>query len=144
MQMRYFLSILLALVLAVALSGVAAATDGAYSGSMGGTKQPGAAAAKPHAMEGRGGVAPSAQCDKQCVKDVQNHLKQQGLYKAKIDGVPGPRTQRAVKKFQRQQGIQATGQIDEQLLSAMNIHPSGRGGMKQQPPAGGMGGSSGM
>jgi peptidoglycan hydrolase-like protein with peptidoglycan-binding domain len=37
----------------------------------------------------------------------------------------GPKTQAALKEFQQQNGMQPTGQIDEQTLAALDIDQSG-------------------
>ncbi len=121
-------SLILALLLAVAFAGAAAAAEAAGKAKA--------------AAEGHGGIASGIQCDKQCIMSVQKQLKQQGMYKGPVDGVAGRKTQAAVKKFQSQKGLQATGQIDEQTLSQMNVQPSGKGGAMPSGEAGkgGMGG----
>jgi hypothetical protein len=52
-------------------------------------------------------------------KQLQQQLKQQGLYKGAVDGIAGPQTQAALKAFQRQQGIEASGQVDTRTRLAL-------------------------
>ncbi len=129
--MKRYGTLMLALLLVAALTGLAAAQDvmgGAATAPPAGAKAPTAAPA------GRGGVAPGVSCNKKCIMDVQRKLKEEGIYKGTPDGKPGPKTMAAVKKFQTQKGISATGMIDEQTLSALNITPSGRGGAAAPKP----------
>lgn len=55
------------------------------------------------------------------VRKVQQNLSQAGLYKARVDGVWGPQTEAAVRDYQQQHNINATGELDQQTLDAMNL-----------------------
>jgi peptidoglycan hydrolase-like protein with peptidoglycan-binding domain len=55
------------------------------------------------------------------VKKVQQELKQQGFDAGPVDGQWGPLTQQGVKKFQESKDLKATGQLDQQTLSALGI-----------------------
>ena len=56
------------------------------------------------------------------IHDVQTALQQNGYYKnQKLDGVWGPRTERAVKAFQRAHGLTSNGQLDVPTLQALNL-----------------------
>ena len=55
------------------------------------------------------------------IRKVQQNLKQAGLYKARVDGVWGPQTEAAVRDYQQQHNMNASGQLDEQTLDAMNL-----------------------
>jgi peptidoglycan hydrolase-like protein with peptidoglycan-binding domain len=55
------------------------------------------------------------------IRKVQQNLKDAGLYKARVDGVWGPQTQAAVRDFQQQHNINATGELDQPTLDAMNL-----------------------
>jgi hypothetical protein len=73
------------------------------------------------------------------IRQVQIILKQKG-YAVDVDGVFGPRTRQAVISFQRQQGFQATGEIDLRTSVALGIgnrneSAGDRGGSDQQPTA---------
>ena len=53
------------------------------------------------------------------VKKIQTLLAEQGFDPGPADGVAGSRTRDAVKAYQRQNGIAATGQIDGALVAAL-------------------------
>jgi peptidoglycan hydrolase-like protein with peptidoglycan-binding domain len=55
------------------------------------------------------------------IRSVQQTLAQSGMYRGHVDGVWGPGTQAGVRSFQRQHNIDATGQLDQATLTAMNI-----------------------
>ncbi len=63
------------------------------------------------------------------VKQIQGKLKQQGYDVGKVDGQLGPNTQQALRQFQEDKGLHATGQPDRQTLAALNV---GRAGGTQQ------------
>ncbi|HYY29862.1 MAG TPA: peptidoglycan-binding domain-containing protein [Chthoniobacterales bacterium] len=50
---------------------------------------------------------------------VQAALAWRGYYNGRIDGVMGPETRSAIRSFQRQQGLQETGEIDSSLTKAL-------------------------
>jgi peptidoglycan hydrolase-like protein with peptidoglycan-binding domain len=55
------------------------------------------------------------------IRKVQQNLRQAGLYKGRVDGVWGPRTEAAVRDYQQQHNLNASGQLDQQTLDAMNL-----------------------
>jgi peptidoglycan hydrolase-like protein with peptidoglycan-binding domain len=55
------------------------------------------------------------------IRQVQQNLTQAGLYKGRADGVWGPQTEAAVRDYQQQHNLNATGQLDQPTLSAMNL-----------------------
>jgi peptidoglycan hydrolase-like protein with peptidoglycan-binding domain len=55
------------------------------------------------------------------IRKVQQNLNQAGLYKARVDGVWGPQTEAAVRDYQQQHNFNATGELDQQTLDAMNL-----------------------
>jgi peptidoglycan hydrolase-like protein with peptidoglycan-binding domain len=57
-------------------------------------------------------------------------LKEKGFDVGEIDGFWGARTRRAVLAFQRQQGLEQSGQIDQRTASALGLSngPSGTSG----------------
>ncbi len=57
--------------------------------------------------------------DQEAIKKVQDALKSKGFDPGPIDGVVGPRTREAVRRFQDSYGIKADGQIDNQTLYAL-------------------------
>jgi len=57
------------------------------------------------------------------VADAQQRLKQLGYNPGPVDGIPGPRTEAAIRQFQRQTGLAPTGQISESLVVRMAFLP---------------------
>ena len=70
------------------------------------------------------------------VRQVQQHLKDKGAEVGAVDGVMGPKTRAALKSFQQQQGLTASGEIDSSTLTALGVQGSGST-MDSSPPAGG-------
>ena len=64
------------------------------------------------------------------VKEVQAALKNKGMDPGPEDGVLGPKTQSALREFQKSNSLQATGRIDEKTASALgvNVATSGSSG----------------
>ena len=58
------------------------------------------------------GTSSRSALSREQLKKVQTALKNQGLYKGKIDGISGKLTNSAVKQFQQKNGLSATGTID--------------------------------
>jgi hypothetical protein len=61
------------------------------------------------------------------VREVQMKLNQKGFDVGGPDGVMGPRTRDALMQFQRQQGLAASGEIDNETMTALDIGPSTTG-----------------
>ena len=59
------------------------------------------------------------------VKQIQTRLKEWGYYKGNVDGIYGSATQKAVKDFQRANGLAADGIAGEKTLEAIGISSSG-------------------
>lgn len=55
------------------------------------------------------------------VMQVQDALNQQGFDPGPTDGLMGPQTSGALRRFQQAQGIEATGQADQQTLAALGV-----------------------
>ena len=63
------------------------------------------------------------------VKQIQTKLKQWGYYNGAVDGIYGSGTERAVKDFQKKNGLVADGIAGNQTLAAIGISTSsGSGG----------------
>lgn len=58
------------------------------------------------------------------VKELQTLLNQHLAQPLKQDGIFGPRTERAVKAFQKQMGLPETGVVDQQTLGALRGTPA--------------------
>jgi peptidoglycan hydrolase-like protein with peptidoglycan-binding domain len=74
------------------------------------------------------------------IKQVQQKLKQQGHDVGAVDGMWGPKTQAALREFQQQQGMQASGELDQETLAALGVQ-AGSGSQAQGGGAGQSGGS---
>ncbi|HEU0201829.1 MAG TPA: peptidoglycan-binding domain-containing protein, partial [Burkholderiaceae bacterium] len=55
------------------------------------------------------------------VRSAQETLTRRGFDVGPIDGVLGPRTQGALREFQQQQGLNRSGQLDEETLKALDV-----------------------
>jgi peptidoglycan hydrolase-like protein with peptidoglycan-binding domain len=65
-----------------------------------------------------GGFASDAQ-----VRRVQQALQAKGMNPGPADGVAGPRTQQAVREFQKEQSLPQTGRLDAQTLQRLGVSP---------------------
>jgi membrane-bound lytic murein transglycosylase B len=54
-------------------------------------------------------------------RQVQQSLNQDGFRAGRVDGAIGFHTQRALREFQRQQGLQLTGRPDAETLLMLGI-----------------------
>jgi hypothetical protein len=59
--------------------------------------------------------------DANVVQSAQNELRSRGYDPGPSDGVAGPQTRAAVSKFQTDQGLTATGQLDTDTLAKLNV-----------------------
>jgi peptidoglycan hydrolase-like protein with peptidoglycan-binding domain len=53
------------------------------------------------------------------IRDMQQQLKQAGLYQGSIDGVWGAESRSAMERYQKQHGLTPSGQLDRDTLQAM-------------------------
>lgn len=78
--------------------------------------------------------------DQETVRKVQEKLNEEGYSVGPTDGVWGPQTQQALTQFQQAEGIEATGQLDEQTMSALGIEEeAGAAGAQEAPKSEGAG-----
>jgi hypothetical protein len=56
------------------------------------------------------------------VTDVQSALAREGYYDGAIDGHLGPSTRNALRRYQRDHGLDATGGITSGLIDALRLH----------------------
>ena len=79
------------------------------------------------------------------VKQAQQKLSDSGK-DVTVDGQIGPKTQAALKEFQQEKGLQASGQLDPQTIAALDINEGGSsasgGTSSPQSEQSGSGGSS--
>ena len=101
----------------VAISLVAALGACSHMSPMtGGSSQSTSQAPQPTAMEQAPPISP------QLVKKVQSQLKNEGFYKrGAVDGIYGSRTESAVRSFQQDHNMEATGQLNLPTLHALNV-----------------------
>jgi peptidoglycan hydrolase-like protein with peptidoglycan-binding domain len=52
---------------------------------------------------------------------VQSALADLGYYRGRVDGVIGNGTRNAIRAFQRDNGLRATGRLDERLLDELGV-----------------------
>jgi peptidoglycan hydrolase-like protein with peptidoglycan-binding domain len=53
------------------------------------------------------------------VRQAQEQLKQQGLYNGRVDGKMGPETAQAISKFQQQNGLPQSSQLDQETMGKL-------------------------
>jgi peptidoglycan hydrolase-like protein with peptidoglycan-binding domain len=67
----------------------------------------------------------TAAFEKPSVQNVQQALKNAGIYEGKIDGISGPKTREAIEAFQSRVGLKADGKVGprtwEKLKEYLNI-----------------------
>lgn len=57
------------------------------------------------------------------IVQVQRKLADEGFYAGKADGVWGPSSESALRKYQMQHSLPVTGKLDADNLDAMGVHP---------------------
>jgi len=55
-------------------------------------------------------------------KEIQQALKNAGLYDGKLDGHIGPKTKKAIEAFQTQNGLKADGKVGRKTWKAMSVY----------------------
>ncbi len=85
------------------------------------------------------------------VREAQQALQQDGLYKGKVDGQFGPKTRSALAQFQKQNGLKQTARLDRATMSKLmqsggpsGAAPSGGGASYGGGAAGGASQTGGM
>jgi murein L,D-transpeptidase YcbB/YkuD len=61
------------------------------------------------------------QLTSQQIQELQQALQEQGNDPGPIDGIMGPLTQQALREFQQDEGLAATGQLNEETLEALDL-----------------------
>jgi peptidoglycan hydrolase-like protein with peptidoglycan-binding domain len=77
------------------------------------------------------------------VKQAQQKLKAEGLYNGQIDGIDGPETKQALQQFQQKNGLQQTGTLDQETLSALMGNQTTGAGSSMPPSSHGTQGTHG-
>lgn len=71
----------------------------------------------------------NAYVDATTIRQVQQTLQSRGFRTGPIDGVMGPATQAALKRFQQSQNLETTGQLNRQTLVALGVQPDTTSGV---------------
>lgn len=87
----------------------------------------------------------SSQQNSDLVKQAQQKLSEGGK-EVTVDGQMGPKTQAALKEFQQERGLQASGQLDRETIAALDLDQSSSaasGGTSSSESSGGDSAASG-
>jgi peptidoglycan hydrolase-like protein with peptidoglycan-binding domain len=104
---------LIALAAAAALAVPAAAQQQPGASQNQSTDQTGAA------DQGKEAQAPAARPTRSQTRMLQTQLNRMGLDAGPADGIMGTKTRAALEKFQTQKGLNASGQIDRETMTAL-------------------------
>ncbi|MBI4526843.1 MAG: peptidoglycan-binding protein [Deltaproteobacteria bacterium] len=107
--------------------------QGSAAGSLGGSAQ-GSSQSPTYGETETRGTRIAGGMAKEDVKKAQQALKEKGHDPGPVDGIIGPRTQAALKAFQQAQGLNASGQLNDETKQALGLEQ----GMGET--TGGMGG----
>ena len=66
-------------------------------------------------------TGPDGQPNSEQVKNLQKALQDKGMDPGPIDGMMGPKTQAALRTYQKDQKLSETGQMDNQTLEKLGI-----------------------
>ena len=83
-------------------------------------------------------VKAASQSSGPTVKEIQQALKNSGVYQGKIDGVIGGRTKKAIEDFQMKNKLKADGKVGPKTWSKLSIY------LKESPAAAGEDASQGL
>jgi peptidoglycan hydrolase-like protein with peptidoglycan-binding domain len=73
---------------------------------------------------------------------MQRALTARNLYQGQVDGVWGPKTESALRNFQTQSGLEATGELNDTTARALGIDAAGSDTSVQRQPVSGKDGAS--
>ena len=80
------------------------------------------AVASPEAVEPAMASAPAGVGAKPAPKEIQQALKNAGLYDGKVDGNIGSKTKKAIEAFQKQNGLKADGKVGRKTWKALSVY----------------------
>lgn len=95
-------------------------------------KIPGVITSLPRLFSGTIYERAPAQVQENVLYAVQGELMRMGLFRATIDGQPGPATTAAIVRLQQYQGLLVSGRLDNETLNALRAFPGQRNGPPQQ------------
>ncbi|HET9664957.1 MAG TPA: peptidoglycan-binding domain-containing protein [Burkholderiales bacterium] len=107
--------------------GSALLSAGAYAASDSATQQRKSQTDQDRSMSQSQGMQqdktqPQQRAQQDTVRKAQQALKDKGFDAGPVDGIMGPKTQQAIKKFQESQAnLKESGQLDQQTLSALGV-----------------------
>jgi len=56
------------------------------------------------------------------VRSAQRQLKHDGYYQGDVDGVMGPSMRHAIRQYQQEQKLSATGRLDRETMRSLGIN----------------------
>lgn len=59
------------------------------------------------------------------INAVQTALQTEGFYQGEVDGIVGPKTSNALRAYQRQQNLEATGRLDAETIRQLGVNLPG-------------------
>ncbi len=62
------------------------------------------------------------------IKKLQESLRDKGYYSGQVDGVLGPRTRAAIRRYQKSENPPVTGRLDAQTAGKLGVGPESTGG----------------
>jgi len=164
--MKYSLTAVLAIVSAAGLAGIAQAQTTASSAA---TPAPGAEGTAP-STQSQSSAAPAAPSSTQAaaptttpqanmqpssangfwsrnlsqdeVRQAQQQLAAQGLYRGPVDGLAGAEMQRALIRFQQQNGLRQTATLDQDTMNRLMANNAPAPGASAQPTGPAVGAST--
>ncbi|HTV46338.1 MAG TPA: peptidoglycan-binding protein [Stellaceae bacterium] len=68
------------------------------------------------------------------VREAQQKLHREGLYRGRIDGRMGPETQQALRHYQQQNGLEVTARLDHQTMNSLLGSGAGQGSSMPNSP----------
>ena len=88
--------------------------------------QTGQAVLPPEGMApGMDSMADSGNLEKPSIQNIQEALKNAGLYNGEVDGVLGPKTKKAVREFQTMNNLSADGKVGRKTWLKLQPYLSG-------------------
>jgi peptidoglycan hydrolase-like protein with peptidoglycan-binding domain len=78
-------------------------------------------------------VAAAAPTENPTPQQIQQALKNMGLYAGKIDGSLGPKTKKAIEEFQSRNGLNPDGKVGPKTWAKLGAHLSGPVAVATEP-----------
>jgi peptidoglycan hydrolase-like protein with peptidoglycan-binding domain len=78
-------------------------------------------------------VAGATATDNPTPQQIQQALKNMGLYAGKIDGSMGPKTKKAIEEFQSRNGLNPDGKVGPKTWAKLSTHLTGPASVATEP-----------